>query len=292
MKFRAAVGLTLLGLAPASAFSADAKAAVQPIPAPPSEDQIQAEIARNMETARWMMAYDRVAWATTDLLLKESKETQQKISPVWFCMEKDKAWYAFYGDFRSNVFEVAVCYQEVSKDKFEKVNAPELADTARFAAALNLTLPEILESTRRTTVRYNYYVRGEKDGVVVYYLPAFQPDGKLAYGIQHTFLASSTGEKVISHDHYGRTLIGAVPGKNNWVTLEMPECADPTPQALFTMMSYREYFADILTHCQGGYFGIALRNGVLACIRTSPPPDLPRGGPGSPETQAVAPAIR
>jgi hypothetical protein len=292
MKFSAAVGLILLGLAPAPAFCADAKAAVPPTPAMPIENQIQAEIVRNMETARWMMAYDRVAWATTDLLLKESKETQQKISPVWFCLERDAAWYAFYGDYRSNAFEIAVCYREVSKGKFEKVSAPDLADTARFATALNLTLPEILDSTRRTTVRYNYFVRGEKNGVVVYYLPALQPDGKLAYGIQHTFFMSPTGGKVISHDHFGRTLIGAIPANSTWITLEMPECADPTPQALFTMMSYREYFADILTHCQGGYFGIAQRNGVLACIRASPPPDLPRVGPGSPDTPTVAPALR
>jgi hypothetical protein len=292
MNIRIAVSLGLFSLAlpfPSVGFAAETAAALGPSP---SEEQIREETSRNLQTARWMVDYDKVAWATTDLLLKESKETLRNVSPVWFCIEKGGAWYALYGGFRSNSYEIAACYRRISDEKFEKIAPPEFPDKERFARAVNLTLPEILDTTRRTTVRFNYYVRGEPDGIDVYYVPAFQTDGKLAYGIQHTFHLDSTGEKVVSHAHYGHSLVGARPSKNKWVTLEMPECSDPTPQAIFTMMSYRSDFADILTHCRDGYFGMALVQGQPACIRTSPPPALADTPPGWPGTLAAVPPGR
>jgi hypothetical protein len=216
-----------------------------------------------------MLLYDHLAWATTDLLLKEDKETVKTIGPVWFCLEKEHIWHAVYGRYRSNAFEIAVCYRQVSPDKFEKVKVPDFPDRDRFARAISLTLPEIEETTRKTTVRFNYYIRREQDRIAVYYVPAFQTDGKLAYGIQHTYLLDAMGEKILSHEQHGQVLIGALPNKSRTVILEMPDCLIPTPQAMFTMMSYRDYFSDILVHCQEGYFGMTVREGVPLCLRTA-----------------------
>ncbi len=271
---RVAVGLLLLGLSPGVLAEAVAGAPLA-LPAPLSEDQIRTGTARNLETARWMMDYDKVAWASTDLLLKESKETLQRVTSVWFCLQRDRVWYAVYGGLTGDAFEIAVCYRQAAPEKFEKVSPPDFPDANRFARAINLTLPEILDTTRRTTVRFNYYVRAEQERIAVYYVPGFQPDGRLAYGIQHTLFLDAAGQTVLAHDHYGRTLFGAVPGKDTWITLEMPECAYPTPQAIFAMMSYRDRFAGILTHCSGRYFGIALNDGEPTCAKVAPPPTSP-----------------
>jgi hypothetical protein len=245
------------------------------VPAAPAGDAIQEELKQNLSTARWMAKYDRVAWGTTELLVKEPKESLGKVSPVWFCLEKDGQWYAVYGGLVSNAYEIAFCYRQTAKDAFEKVKPPDFPDKDRFARALALTLPEILDTTRRTTVRFNYYVRGERGGIAVYYLPAFQTDGKVAYGIQHTFGVDPTGATVVSHEVHGHILVGAMPYKEKTLTFEMTDCVVPTPQAIFAMMSYRDGFADILTHCRDGYYGMAMRDGQLVCVPTAAPPAPP-----------------
>ncbi|HUJ42970.1 MAG TPA: hypothetical protein VLW52_05110 [Opitutaceae bacterium] len=259
------------------------------VPARP-ENQIQADLEQNLQTARWMVEYDHVAWATTDLLLKESKETLRQVGPVWFCLKKDDGWYALYGSLRAETYDIAVCYREASRDKFEKVTPPDFPDKDRFARAISLTLPETLETTRRTTVRFNYFVRGERDQIAIYYLPAFQTDGKLAYGIQYTFFLDSPGRKLTSHEQLGQVLIGVFPNKGRTVVLEMPECVVPTPQALFSMISYRDRFGDIVTHCRDGYFGITEQNGVLTCIRKSATPSTAPEPPLGMNGTAVSPA--
>ena len=223
-----------------------------------------------------MMDYDRVAWGTTDLLGKEAKESLKRVSPVWFCLRKDNVWYAIYGTNGSLGYDIAFCYREASRDKFEKVPPPAFPDKDRFAKAIDTALPEILDIARRTTVRFNYYIRSEQGGIAVYFLPAFQTDGQLAFGVQHTYLFDATGAKLVSHERHGSTLYGIHPGKGRTVTLEMTECAVPTPQAFFTMMSYRDDFADVVTHCQDGYYGLDLKDGVYTCVRRPvPPPTFP-----------------
>jgi hypothetical protein len=259
-------------------------------PSAPAGDASQEELKQNLQTARWMADYDRVAWGTTDLLVKEPKQTLGKVSPVWFCLQKDGQWYAVYGGLVSNSYEIAFCYRQSSKDGFEKVKPPEFPDKDRFARAIDLTLPEIQDTTRRTTVRFNDYIRTEPRGIAVYYLPALQTDGKLAYGIQHTFVVDPTGAKVVSHEVHGHILVGAIPYKERTVTFEMTDCTVPTPQAIFAMMSYREAFADILTHCRDGYFGMAMRDGQLVCVPTSaPPPPPPSMIPGLGQAIAAPP---
>jgi hypothetical protein len=282
MRFRAAIVFFLAGAQWLSLSRADVAGAGSAPPLAPAPDPLQAQLDQNTRTARWMVDYDHVAWATTDLLLKESKETLKRIGPVWFCLEKDGVWYAAYGRYQSEAFEIGCCYRQSAADKFEKVGPPDFAEKDRFARAISQTLPEILELTRRFTVRFNYYVRGEPGRIAIYYVPAFQTDGKLAYGIHHTFFFDAKGERLISHDRCGSVLIGALPNKDRTLTLEMTECPLPTPQAIFTMMTYRDQFAGILTHCQEGYFAVATRDGSLKCIRTTSQPANQTGlSPGS-----------
>jgi hypothetical protein len=246
----------------------------------------QSELDGNIRTARWMLAYDRVAWETTDLLLKEDKETLRHISPVWFCIERDGDWYAVYGTYNAGSYDIAVCYRKEPGGRLTKVHPPTFGDKDRFARAIDLTLPEIRETTRRTTVRFNDYVRAEGDLIEVYYVPALQPDGKLAYGVQHTYLVDSTGGILVSHIQHGQALIGVFPSRKRSVTLEIPECAVPTPQALFTMMSYREQFAAVVTHCRDGYFDVVQQGSSYACVPTKqPPPDFPSLGAPSTASQ-------
>lgn len=267
--------LTALMWLPLPGAETTATAVAAPSAAADNPDHLA--IGRNLQTAEWMLKYDRTAWGTSDLLPKEDKETLLKVSAVWFCLEQDGVAYALYGQVQSNAFAVALCYRQVSEGKFAKVSPLEFPDKDRFARAIALTLPEIQEFTRRTTVRFNYYIRNEADKIAVYYLPAFQTDGRLAYGIQHTYFLDASGDKILSEEKHGQILRGAIPDKNTTITLEMTESSVPTPQAMFTMMSFRHHFADILTHCRDGYFGMTMRDGVPVCVQTSAPPPNPQG---------------
>lgn len=228
-----------------------------------------AGLERNLETARWMLAYDHVAWVTSDLLVKEGKETLRKVGPVWFCAVVDGRWHAFYGSEHDRRFEVVACYRQAAESGFAKVSSPDFPDRDRFARAIGLTLPAILETTRRTTVRFNYFVRAEGDGIAVYYLPGLQPDGKFAYGIEHTYLVDRTGGRIVAHIQHGDVLIGRIPNRQRVVSLELPDCDVPTPQALFTMLSCRDQFGDIQTVCRNGTFGTSEEQGALTCVRRS-----------------------
>jgi hypothetical protein len=252
--------------------------------------QDRAELERNLQTALWMMAYDRVAWITSELLPKEPKEILAKVSPIWFCLQRDGLWYALYGRLLPGGYEVAVCYREKAKDAYQKVAPPKFPEVDRYAMAINLTLSDSQAMTRSTTVRFNDYIRTTGDRIEVFYLPAFQSDGLLAYGVQYAYVLDAEGQKVIAREMHGSVLIGALPNKKRTIALEMTECAVPTPQALFTMMSYRDAFADIVTLCSGGYFGIAKRNGELICVRASaPPPGSAFSMPGPVQTLAPPP---
>lgn len=236
-----------------------------------SQDSLQSAIEENLQTARWMSDYDRVAWSTTDLLLKESPEALQHVGPIWLCLRNADQWYAVYGRVNSGRYEIALCYREVASGKFEKVTAPEFADLNRFVRAINLTLPEIEHITRSTTVRFNYYIRAESDRIALYYVPAFQTDGKLAHGIQHTFFLGAAGQEVLSHVSHGTVLRGVIPAKNQIVIMDLTDCAVPTPQALFIMMNFRDRFADIMTHCQSGFYKVDAHDGFFSCVRTTAP---------------------
>jgi hypothetical protein len=129
--------------------------------------------------------------------------------------------------------------------------------------------------TRRYTVRFNYYVRAEGDRIAVYYLPAEQPDGKLAYGIYRTCWTDASGTKLLAEAAHGDRLIGIIPGKRRDLILEMADLAAPMPQAMFLMLEYRDQFRRVLTHCKDGYYGIAAgSNGTPAC-ELEPAPAAP-----------------
>jgi hypothetical protein len=266
-----AAALAALLAVPFLPARADSSAPTEAPPLFPKGSQESAELERNLQTARWMFVYDRVAWLTSDLLPKESKEVQAKVGPIWFCLEKNHVWYAFYGRLTATGYEVAVCYREKAKDAFEAVAPPVFPETEPFAMAINLTQPELDILTRSTTVRFNYYIRTVADQIEAYFLPAFQSDGKLAYGVQQTYILTATGGRVLSREIHGRTLYGYSPDKGHVISLEMTECVVPTPQALFTMMSYREAFGDIVTHCRDAYIGLAKRDGQLVCVRAAAP---------------------
>lgn len=249
----------LLGIALLAAFAARAPKAAEP------SREAALQIDQNLATARWMLEYDRAAWSSTDLLIKEDKVALRQVSPVWFCLKQNGTWYAVYGANSPHGYEIAFCYGEDAGGRFHKVSPPEFPDKDPFGKAIALTLPPILETTRRTTVRFNDYVRREGNRIAVYYTPALQSDGKLAYGMQRTAWVDAGGAKLLSEDAHGQVLIGIIPGRQRNLTLEMTDCAVPTPQAIFTMLAYRDLFADIAVHCQPGTFAVTEHNGAFVC---------------------------
>src|SRR6185295_2712089 len=52
----------------------------------------------NETTARWLVAYDRVAWQSSELAMKEPEEEVKKLGLEWFCFQgADGSWHAIYG---------------------------------------------------------------------------------------------------------------------------------------------------------------------------------------------------
>jgi hypothetical protein len=158
--------------------------------------------------------------------------------------------------------------KSMSDVEFDKGKAPDFPDKDRFAGALTLTLPDILDTPPRTRVRFNNNIRPEDGQIADYSTPAFQSDGKLGYGIEHTFVVNKAADLAVSRGRHGNQLVGSLLRKDRTINVKTPGWLVPPPQATFTMMNYTKYFPDIVTHCQAGYYNVVQKNDAFYCKLT------------------------
>ena len=62
-----------------------------------------ADFNEKFEVAQWLVAYDRVAWKTTDLVMAGDKVELARLGREWFCFQDSKGvWHAVYGKLEKN----------------------------------------------------------------------------------------------------------------------------------------------------------------------------------------------
>src|SRR5260370_27382791 len=66
---------------------------------------------RKFEVVQWLVAYDTVAWKTSDLLVASDKAELSRLGKEWFCFQDSKnLWHAVYGKLDKNKFEQVFHY--------------------------------------------------------------------------------------------------------------------------------------------------------------------------------------
>jgi len=120
-------------------------------PLPRRRKQIQAGLDRNLKTAQWMLAYDHAAWVHHRFAGQGRQGSGEKRSARF-----GSAWKKTTCGTRCTVATNQTpsrrcsAIAKFSPDSFGRWKAPDFPDRDRFARAINLTLPEIEDTTRKT----------------------------------------------------------------------------------------------------------------------------------------------
>ena len=209
-----------------------------------------ADFSAKVEVAEWLVAYDTVAWKTTDVLLKLDKAELARLGQEWFCFQDKRGqWHAVYGKLENNKFELVAHFVVQSDEKIsrttDKVDEEFLVLHAR---ALITARTKQKESIPADSPLHNQYIKRNADkSFTVWILPAFQPNGMAVYGGEFIYTIDPSGEKVTKDESYFQGNFRAFntkPPREIWLNYREKE--KPTLGAVFFVWYYKEYFTKII----------------------------------------------
>jgi hypothetical protein len=208
-----------------------------------------ADFNKKLEVTQWLVAYDSVAWKTTDLALASDKAEVARLGKEWFCFQdKNGSWHAVYGRLEKNRFDQVFHYLVDAKGKItrtqDKIDGSFLISHAR---ALDLAVAKLSESIPPNSPTHNSYIKQNSDKTfTVWLFPAFQTDGVAVYGGEFIYTIDPQGEKITKDESYFQGAFHgfkAKPPREIW--LNYREKDKPTLGSIFFVWYYKEYFTNI-----------------------------------------------
>ena len=156
---------------------------------------------KRARVAEWLFRYDKIAWITSDMLVKEPKETRDKVGRDWFCFEYNGTWYALYGKFdpQTDSMNTAAVKYVLRNDSFERTEETLPSKKVDALARALFTARTRVDSTLiLSKIRYNQYVRPlDDDRTEVWWFPAWQPDGRLFVGTEYRIVTKNEGRSIV-----------------------------------------------------------------------------------------------
>lgn len=221
--------------------------AQSPSPTKPTFDI--ADFNKKFEIAQWLVAYDTVAWKTSDLVMAGDKAELARLGKEWFCFQDAKSvWHAVYGKLEKNRFDQVFHYVVDSTGNIarttDKIDEEFLVAHAK---ALSLAQKKLTETIPAGSPMHNTYIKRNDDKTFnVWIFPAFQTDNVAVYGGEFVYTIDATAEKITKDESYFQ---GAFRGFNTSppreIWLDYSEKEKPTLGSIFFVWYYREYFTRI-----------------------------------------------
>lgn len=207
-----------------------------------------ASFYKKTETAAWLVEYDRIAWVSTDVLMKEDKKDLERLGQEWFCFQDAKKnWHAVYGKLAGGKFDLVFHFTVVG-DKVEK--SEEKIDVEflnKHAVALATSLTKLNNTIPAESPRFNQYIRQNPDKTFsVWLLPAFQPNGFAVFGGEGVYTLDKDGTKILKDESYfqkGFRGFKASPPRD--IAVDYRELDQPTIGGVFFVWYYKPYFTSI-----------------------------------------------
>lgn len=204
------------------------------------------------QIAFYLWQYDSFAWQTSDRLVSEmqtlGKATADRLGPDWFCFKRDSVWHAVYGKFDETTDRYdAVVHYVGSRRRIVRSPAAVDSDLAdRFGRALSVTrqhLPKAFVGR----LRFNSYVRERKDGGIdTWYIPSWQPNGLIVYGVEYQYTLDRTGRTIKDSVVRLGDIKGMRPDSTASLNLIHDEAPGiPTVAELLFVRLYTKYFAHV-----------------------------------------------
>lgn len=213
----------------------------------PSFDVV--DFNKKAQIAEWLVQYDEVAWKTSDVVMKESKDELAKLGGSWFCyQDSQNLWHAYYGKLAGDSFDPVFHYTFDRSGKITRLkeNGDQklLNSYAKALALANAKLETVLS---KGAPRFNQYIwKYPDDTFGVWLLPAFQPDGIAVFGGEAYYVIDKMTTKVVKEDTYFQPNFRgfkASPPREIW--LDYREIEKPTLGTIFFVWYYKTYFTKI-----------------------------------------------
>jgi hypothetical protein len=233
----------------------------------------------NVAVADWLLRYDRAAWLTSDLVMKEPKAVIEQLGEEWFAWPEGERWHAAYGryDDVADRFTPILHYAQADSG-FAPIAAPvdtsALTAYARVLARSRAMLAPALHSDR---VRYNPYVRRLPDlRLEVWYLPAGF-GGMFFEGAEARFLFDSTGRTVVDSATSVYRLRAWRPDTTAVIRLRYDAAEVPTVGSIFFLYQFGRWFKNVMIDTK--YHLTTLGRGAWISAVKPPAPSTPAGAP-------------
>ena len=204
---------------------------------------------KKFKIAQWLVAYDTVAWKTTDLVMAGDKAELARLGREWFCFQDSKGvWHAVYGKLENNKFDQVFHYVIDGSGKIarttDKIDEAFLIANAK---ALQLAQKKLIEVIPAGSPTHNTYIKRNDDKTFnVWIFPAFQTNGVAVYGGEFIYTIDATAEKITKDESYFQGAFrgfNAKPPREIW--LNYTEKEKPTLGSIFFVWYYKDYFTRI-----------------------------------------------
>lgn len=203
---------------------------------------------KKTETAAWLVEYDRIAWVSTDELMKQDKKDIERLGSEWFCFQdKDNRWHAVYGKLADGKYEM-VFHFTVNADKVVKIEEKVDAEFLnKHATALATARAKLLTSIPAQSPRFNQYIRQNVDKTFsVWLLPAFQTNGVAVFGGEGVYTIDANGTKILKDESYfQKDFRGFKASPPRAIAVDYREIEQPTIGGVFFVWYYKPYFTSI-----------------------------------------------
>jgi len=216
----------------------------------PSQNDFDiADFNKKFEVVRWLVAYDEVAWKSTDVMLASDKAEIARLGKEWFCFQdKSGVWHAVYGKLENNKFDQIFHFVVDATGKITRTSDKlDDAFVVAHARALNLAITKLNDSVPPNSPRHNSYIRLNADKTfTVWLLPAFQPDSVAVYGGEFVYTIDAAAGKITKEESYFQGAFRgfkAAPPREIW--LNYREKDKPTLGSIFFVWYYKQYFTSI-----------------------------------------------
>lgn len=208
-----------------------------------------ADFNKKFETVQWLVAYDTVAWKTTDLVMAADKAELARLGREWFCFQDSKSvWHAVYGKLEKNRFDQVFHYVVDGAGKIART--PDKIDEeflVAHAKALSLAQKKLSDTIPAGSPVHNTYIKRNDDKTFnVWLFPAFQPNSVAVYGGEFVYTIDATAEKITKDESYFQGAFrgfNAKPPREIW--LNYSEKEKPTLGSIFFVWYYKDYFTKI-----------------------------------------------
>jgi hypothetical protein len=215
----------------------------------PLGDSIPAFQARR-ETVAWLLAYDRAAWLTSDVVMKEPASLTQGLGREWFCLRIGDVWHAFYGryDVDADSYRTVLHYELDSERQVTRSTAAvDTTRTTALARALYWAHTRLPAHFTGVGFTFNHYIRVLGDSAIeVWYLPGWHPRAEvMVYGGEARFTFDVAGREERARHVLLDSWRGYPLGDTTGIVLNYEQHALPTVGSLFYLYSNWKNFGKI-----------------------------------------------